>query len=62
MSEELSVSIDVKCDKVNTKAFATELVKSMNQALAYITSSINSMNAFFLVEGLLWNEPNFKGT
>ena len=45
MSEELSVSIAVKCDKVNTKAFATELVKSMNQALAHITSSINSMNA-----------------
>ena len=45
MSEELSVSIDVKCDKVNTKAFATELVKSMNQVLTHITSSINSMNA-----------------
>ena len=42
MSEELSVSIDVKCDKVNTKAFATELVKSMNQVLAHII--INSMN------------------
>ena len=44
MSEEVSVSIDIKCDKVS-KAFAIELVKSMNLAMSKITGSINSMNA-----------------
>ena len=42
--EEVSVNIDIKCDKVS-KAFAIELVKSMNLALSKITGSINSMNA-----------------
>ena len=42
--EEISVNIDIKCDKVS-KAFAIELVKSMNLALSKITGSINSMNA-----------------
>ena len=45
-TEDLSVSIDVKCDNNKvTKAFATELVKSMNCALEKITSSINTMNS-----------------
>ena len=45
-TEDLSVSIDVKCDNTKvTKAFATELVKSMNCALEKITSSINTMNS-----------------
>ena len=34
--EEISVNIDIKCDKVS-KAFAIELVKSMNLALSKIT-------------------------
>ena len=42
MSEEVSVSIDIKCDKVS-KAFAIE--KSMNLAMNKITGSINYMNA-----------------
>ena len=42
--EDISVSVDVKCEKV-TKTFAIELVKSMNIALAKVTTSINSMNS-----------------
>ena len=45
-TEDLSVSIDVKCDNTKvTNAFTTELVKSMNCALEKITSSINTMNS-----------------
>ena len=45
-TEDLYVSIDVKSDSIKvTKAFATEVVKSMNCALAQITSSINTMNS-----------------
>ena len=45
-TEDLSVTIDVKCDSTKvTKTFATELVKSMNCALEKIISSINSMNS-----------------
>ena len=45
-TEDLSVSIDVKCESNKlTKGFATELVNSMNCALEKITSSINSMNS-----------------
>ena len=45
-TEDLSVSIDVKCESNKlTKGFATDLVNSMNCALEKITSSINSMNS-----------------
>ena len=44
--EDLSVNVDVMCESNKvSKAFVTELVKSMNNALDNITSSMNSMNA-----------------
>ena len=44
--EDLSVNVDVTCESSKvSKAFVTELVKSMNNALDKITSSMNSMNA-----------------
>ena len=44
--EDLSVNVDVTCESSKvSKAFVTELVKSMNNALDKITSSMNSINA-----------------